>query len=220
MRKGAIIFFACILFVIVMTGLLISIFPNRDFDSPPKPPVSKFVTLSFVDVGYEYNILNWEKEERYIFFEGDITFKKGTRVSIRIMENEDYTCAGYIFNNETTVEKRKVFFNDETNWTKDFYKIQAIIVESTLKRIYDGLRDSNFTILRVSDVYRVSGFSHSLTKIEMPLESLMDFCSKRDIDFVFHYRGRVGAQGWRWDKWDYFFFIEGDIFYYHRAGID
>jgi len=195
-----------------MIGLTIFVFP-------PKFPVRKSVTLSFTDVGYEYNILHWENEKRYIFFEGNLTFKEGARISIKIMENENYICGGYIFNNET-IGKRKLYFNDETTWTKDFYKIQAIIVESTLKRIYDILRYNNFTIIRIDDIYRASGFSHSLTKIKMPLEALMELSSSKDTNFLFHYRGRVGMQGWRWDKWDYFFFMEGEIFYYHRAGID
>jgi len=206
---------AIILLIILGLSLLGLLIFNLQFVNVAQPP--GIMTLTFVDVGYDYRVREITPDADPVVYlsEGQLTFPEGTEISISVSESINYEVIGYLINGNKTM--KDILFRRTVNGNAT---IEAIMAETRYKKAIDKFRANNLTVVRIESLYRCGGFSHSLTEFRISsLDGFIDACKGKGIETPYHLRGRLFSQGWRWDKWDYFLFIEGDNLQYFKQDI-
>lgn len=175
----------------------------------------RYVTLIFKNVGYEYRIENWGTHSKDYLNEGNYTVKEGTTLEILIEGNDFYEASAFIVNNNTISKDRLWYESVNENLT-----IEAIITKTLLRKAFDLFEAHNISVIKIDDLRRSSGFSHSLTEWKMDsLEDFVNFCYENDIPAIFWKRGREFGRGLLRSKQDYFLYIEDNNVYYWRQDI-
>ncbi len=166
-------------------------------------------TVVFVAGEFDYYVdkeYGNRDEQKMRFNETVLMVPDGEKFGLNTFTDDFWTIRGYTINGEDFGLKQT-----RIKVTKNLTIVQLPPVETIYKATLDALAENEITAV---DSGGVRGWFD--TKVRLDLDAFILIARDLDRSVVHHYRGNEEGidVDWRWETWDYFFFLDGKLIYY------
>ncbi len=176
----------------------------------PKRPI---YTASFEDGPFDWRVrvdYEWIR-----LANGSFEFKGGEMYEVDAIGDRLRTSRGFLVRADDGSEE--IYPNPIRVEAKRNLTFSQVPVKTIYGAALDELAENNMSVLEVG---KLKG-RLALTRISLGLDELIQVANDKGIETVFHYKGAAEGieSGWRWEKFDWFYFLDGKTVYYARLDI-